>query len=170
MSAPEKRPAFEPAERLLTPPRYDPAMKRPVTTAAGAMLVMLRVVVGVLQVLEVGGRFAAGEGPDILVDGLGGSDAATVGLTAAAVLVGVVLLAEALLAVLIYVGRNIPRVIVMVLAVLSISTAFAGWWAGGQEITLRTSLLSLAVDILTLLALSSRSAAAYARRNHRNPE
>ncbi|WP_447587649.1 hypothetical protein [Microbacterium lacticum] len=51
-----------------------------------------------------------------------------------------------------------------VVTAISISTAFVSWWARDQEITLQTTLLSLAVDILVLLALSSRSAAAYARR------
>ena len=41
------------------------------------------------------------------------------------------------------------------------------WWAQGQEITINGALLSLSLDILVLLALSSRSAAAYARRNER---
>ena len=46
--APDKRPAFEPAARLLKPTAYDPAMQRPTSTVAGAVLVLLRVVVGVI--------------------------------------------------------------------------------------------------------------------------
>ena len=37
----------------------------------------------------------------------------------------------------------------------------------GEEITLEGTFVSLSLDILVLLALSSRSAAAYARRNER---
>ena len=48
---------------------------------------------------------------------------------------------------------------------ISISASFLQWWAGGHEITITTTLLSIGLDILILLALSSRSAAAYARRN-----
>ena len=48
---------------------------------------------------------------------------------------------------------------------LSISAAFGSWWLYDLDITLDTSLLSTALDTLILLALSSRSAAAYARRN-----
>ena len=47
-------------------------------------------------------------------------------------------------------------------------TAFVSWWVRDQEITLQTTLLSLAVDILVLLALSSRSTAAYARRREKH--
>ncbi|MBN9181107.1 MAG: hypothetical protein J0J00_11300, partial [Microbacterium sp.] len=73
------------------------------------------------------------------------------------------------LAVFIYRGRNWARVIVMSIAVISITGSFVAWWWQGEEITLggSASLLSLGLDILVLLALSSRSSAAYARRNQR---
>jgi hypothetical protein len=47
---------------------------------------------------------------------------------------------------------------------MSISASFVAWWAQGQEIEIQGTFLSLSLDILLLLALSSRSAAAYARR------
>ncbi len=72
-----------------------------------------------------------------------------------------------LLAILIYRGHNWPRVIVMLIAVFSICSAFTAWWALGEEIRLEGTFVSLSLDILLLLALSSRSAAAYARRNER---
>lgn len=77
---------------------------------------------------------------------------------------GVVTMIELACGILIFRGSNAARVLVMVVTAISISTAFVSWWARDQEITLQTTLLSLAVDILVLLALSSRSAAAYARR------
>ena len=166
MSTPEKRPAYEPAEKLLTPPRYDPTMKRPVTTVAGALLVLLRVTAGVLQVIELATMWARSPGAAKLT--IGGVNASPelqqAGLAGVIAITGVLLLLDAGLAVLIYFGYNRPRVIVMVFAVFSISASFAGWWAAGLDITLRTSLVSVALDILILLALSSRSAAAYARR------
>lgn len=61
-----------------------------------------------------------------------------------------------------------PEVFDASLAAISIVTAFVSWWVRDQEITLQTTLLSLAVDILVLLALSSRSAAAYARRREKH--
>lgn len=169
-AAPDKRPAYEPAERLLAPPRYDPAMKRPATTVAGALLVLLRIAVGVLWTIELATRWTTtGGNADASIDGVNlGADAVSIGLWAIIVIAGLVLLVEAFFAVAIYRGRNAPRVIVMVIAVISISAAFVSWWAEGQDITLRTSLPSLALDILVLLALSSRSAAAWARRNERH--
>ena len=166
MSIPQKRPAYEPAEKLLIPPRYDPRMKRPATTAAGALLVLLRVTAGVLQVTEVAAMWATTPGAAKLT--LGGVNASPdlqrAGLAGFVTVAGAILLVDAAFAVLIYLGYNRPRVIVMVFAVFSISGSFAGWWANGLEITLRTSFVSVALDILILLALSSRSAAAYARR------
>jgi len=166
---PEKRPAFEPAEKLLTPPRFDPAMKRPAATTAGALLVLLRVIAGVLWTMELAAQWTRSGGTaDVSIAGVDlTGDALQAGLVTIAVTMGAVLLVETALAVLIYFGFNLPRVVVMLFAVVSISAAFTGWWFDGQEITVRTSLLSLGLDILVLLALSSRSAAAYARRNER---
>lgn len=169
MRTPEKRPAYEPAEKLLIPPRYDPTMKRPATTVAGALLVLLRVTAGVLQVIEITAVWAASPGgAPMTIDGVSASpELQRAGVAGFVAVAGAVLLVDAAFAVLIYLGYNRPRVIVMVFAVLSISGSFAGWWADGLDITLRTSLVSLALDILILLALSSRSAAAYARRTER---
>ena len=167
MNGPDKRSAYEPASTLLNRPRYDPAMKRPVTTVAGAVLVLLRVAAGVLFTVELARRWVAtGGNADASIDGVKlPPETVQLGFWAIIGIAGLILLFEAAFAVFIYLGRNLPRVIVMVFAVGSITASFVGWWAEGQEITLRTSLLTLALDILVLLALSSRSAAAYARRN-----
>lgn len=166
---PRKRPAFEPVADLFAPTAYDPHMKRPITTVAGALLVFFRVVVGVIWLVEVGVHWdayltAAVAGLDI---GSIDADDRAIGFVVLAVCVSAVLLVDVVLGVLILRGRNWARVVVMAFAVLSVSGAFVAWWAQGQEITLRTSLLTVAFDILLLLALSSRSAAAYARRRER---
>ena len=119
---PAKRPAFEPAARLLTPTGYDPDMERPTSIVAGTALWFI---------LALGGT---------------------------------VLAIDLLLTIFVFLGRNWARVIVMVIAVMSISTSFVAWWAQGQEIEIEGTFLSLSLDILLLLALSSRSSAAYARR------
>lgn len=164
---PRKRPAFEPVADLFAPAAPDPEMKRPITTVVGALFVFFRAVVGAVWLIEVGVHWdayldAAAVGLDM--DGVGAEDRA-VGFIVFAVAVSAVLLVDVLLGVLILRGRNWPRVLVMTFSVISVSTAFAAWWAQGQEVTLRTSLLTVAFDILLLLALSSRSAAAYARRD-----
>jgi hypothetical protein len=164
-----KRPAFEIPAELAKPPVVDVRMRRPVATAAGAALVLLRVLAGVVWLISL-----ALQWPDVVsgvldeeeielsIEELGAaSDAA---LVMVLILGGLLLLIDLVLAVLIYLGLNWPRIVVMVLSTLSISGAFATWWAGDQEITLQTTLLTLSLDILVMLALSSRAARAYARR------
>jgi hypothetical protein len=166
----DKRPAFEiPAELAKRAP-VDVPMRRPVATVVGAALVVLRVLAGVIWLIAL-----ALQWPDVLADefdaiteeqlGSDAMEAATAaGLAVVLVVGGVILLVELVLAVLIYVGWNWPRVVVMVFATISISGSFATWWAGDQEITLQTTLLTLSLDILVMLALSSRAARSYARR------
>ena len=67
----------------------------------------------------------------------------------------------------ILIGHNWARVMIMTFSSISITGSFIQWWAGGLELKITGSLLTLGLDILILLALSSRSAAAYARRNER---
>jgi hypothetical protein len=166
---PHKRAAFEPGARLLTPTRYNPEMPRPAATVAGAALVLLRVVAGIVVLASI----AAGwddlvNDPNSVLDGFDpspeGAQAALWFVLAAG---GTILLIDLLLGVFVFLGRNPARVIVMAIAVISISTSFAAWWAQGQEITIDGAYFSLSIDILILLALSSRNAAAYARRNER---
>ncbi|MFS0734844.1 hypothetical protein ABC304_05360 [Microbacterium sp. 1P10UB] len=167
---PEKRAAYEPAARLAEPTPHDPAMKRPISTVTGAVLVLLRVVTGVAVLITV---MAGGTPDDSLADLVGvqaDDETAAIGLGVYASVVGVSLLIQAILGLLILAGRNGPRVWVMLFAVASISTAFAGWWWQGQEIRVSGTLLSVALDVLILLALSSRSASAYARRNEPRPD
>jgi hypothetical protein len=164
---PGKVGAFD-ATSLVRPTAYDPDMKRPTATVAGAALVLLRSLAGVLSLVllwlqfdQVSDKIAQD------VDGLS-SDAVHGGLVVVVVVTAVVALVDAVFAVLIYRGGNMPRVVVMSIAVVSISSSFIAWWWQGQEINLKNNtLLSLGLDILVLLALSSRSAAAYARRNQR---
>lgn len=166
MTTPAKRPSYEPARRLLRPPRYDPDMARPVTTVTGAVLVFLRAVAGLLFLAELGLHWnLVATSSAIAIDGLTDAEAAGVGLAIILSLVVALIVVDVVLAVFILRGVNWARVIVMIVAVLSISTAFVSWWLEDLEITLKTSLLSTALDTLILLALSSRSAAAYARRN-----
>ncbi|MET0736493.1 MAG: hypothetical protein ABWY55_12735 [Microbacterium sp.] len=167
--APQKRPAFEPAARLLRPTGYNPDMPRPTSTIAGAILVLLRVIVGVfvLVALAVGWQDIVSD-PQTVLEGFDPTtDTANIGLWFIIAAGATVLLIDLLLAVFIYRGHNWARVVTMLIATMSIGTSFVAWWAQGQEITIEGTFLSLSLDILILLALSSRSAAAYARRNER---
>ena len=168
-ATPQKRPAFEPAERLLRPTRYDPGMPRPTTTVTGTVLVGLRVLTGIAVLIALtAGWDEIAKRLTIDISGVDAdSDLSRIALAVVLVAGGLVLACDALLAFLVFRGFNWPRMIVMVISVISISTTFTAWWAQGQEITVDETLFSLSLDILILLALSSRSAAAYARRNER---
>lgn len=166
---PEKRVAFEPP---LDPTTADPAMPRPAAIVTGSALVLLRAAAGALWAASVAFSFPpwlraiagaasgnADEPLDLTVGDLGVGTAVFLGALAAVCAVQVVL------GIRIFFGGNLARVLVMLISVGSISASFFGWWEDGQQITVSTTLLTLSLDVLVLLALSSRDAAAYARRN-----
>ncbi|MFT2817322.1 LssY C-terminal domain-containing protein [Leifsonia sp. A12D58] len=84
-------------------------------------------------------------------------------------LYGLVLLLYMLLGFLVWRGHNWARVVAMAGATFSIVLSYLDYANNGQAITLRTTLASLALDILILLALSSTVARRYARRPRARP-
>lgn len=60
-------------------------------------------------------------------------------------------------------GSNVARVLVMFGVTISTTTAAIGCFTNGDTITINTTLLTVALDILVLLALSSRDTLAWAR-------
>lgn len=171
---PAKRPAFELPVQLLQAEHGAPDMPRPGSTLAGGLLVLLRVAAGVLWMIVVALSWdEIISSPELSGDPLDldlTPEVSQLVLLALLVIVAVPLLIDAVFAFLILRGWNWPRVVVMFLAVLSITSAFATWVAGGNEMHIDTTLLPVALDVLILLALSSRSAAAYARRRQRRAE
>lgn len=165
--APRKRAAYEPAAGLLARTRYNPGMRRPATTTTGAALVLLRALVGAFAlVMAWTGKDAAlqraGVIPTTVLPDVGDSARA-----AAAIAIAAIVLIQIVLSVLIFFGHNLARVIVMIIATIDIGAAFASWLARGGSLGLAGTIYALALDVLILLALSSQSAAAYARRNER---
>lgn len=167
MSDPGKRLATDAAEALLAPTPYDPHMRRPLTTVTGAGLMLLGSAVGLLALAGVVERWHI----PLLTLGAEFDDA--LGPAGGAVRAGVIVLLigifafNAVMALLVFVGWNWPRVLVMAAAVLNTSSAFGVWLSRGAAFGSERELYPLALDILILLALSSRSAAAYARRRER---
>ncbi|WP_076682339.1 hypothetical protein [Microbacterium sp. RU33B] len=166
---PAKRSAYEPVEQLLARTGYDPDMKRPLTITAGVLLVVLRVLAGVYVIIDFGLNWdSVIRDASIEIDGVAWSpEALRDSFVAFAVILGAALLIDAVMALLVYRGVNWARVLVMTVSVVSISSSFAAWWVQGERIHLDGTFLTLALDILVLLALSSRSAAAYARRKEK---
>ncbi len=166
---PRKRAAFEPPTTLFAPLTRDPRMRRPATITTGTLLVLLRVLAGIVLII---GLWL--EWPDVMdsADLAVGGDVLTAeeeqfALWIVIALMGVSLAVQVSVVLSLWWGRNWARLIVMVFAVISISTAFTTWFLREQDVTLRTSLLAVGLDVLILLALSSRSAAAYSRRRER---
>lgn len=163
----EKRPAFEPPAVLaqrVTPPV---TMRRPPATTFGALLVVLRVIAGVVWLASLALQWDRILREDLHLEvdpGTSEAEAADVLLMFILALGGLILAIDLGLAVLVYFGNNAARLAVMIVATLSISISAIDYFTGGEDITLRTTLLTLSLDILVLLALSSRAARAYARR------
>ena len=163
----EKRPAFEPPTVLVRPDASEPMMRRPMATTFGAVLVVLRVLAGVVWLVSLGllWRKTLVEDLGVPLDSDAEADAGSNAVLMVVLALGAIVLAvELVLALLIYRGSNWARITVMVFATLSITGSAFDYFGADAEITLRTTLITLALDILVLLALSSRNARAYARR------
>ncbi len=143
-------------------------MKKPLATVAGALLMVARTISGVVVIVVAGVTWrdfarslikdARLEGADITV-----GEAGTV-LAIVLAMYGFALLLYLVLALFVYLGHNWARILAMAFATISIVLAYTDYLHNGVQITLRTTLVSLALDILILLALSSLPARVYARR------
>lgn len=153
-----KRPAVEPASALFTPERT-PLSRRPAAVTGGTVLLVLRAVAAALWIMsmlstagEVSAEYDLDADSARLLVGIG------VGFEGAWMLLLV------LLAWLVHRGSNAARMLVLFGATTSILVSAIDYFATGEDITVRTTLLTLALDILILVALSSRDARAWSRR------
>lgn len=165
-----KRSSFEPLTRLAERdadrmPRAR-ASRRPIATSLGALLIVVRVLLGMVWLVSLAVQWPTllKTELDIHLDDVADAEAANLVLWAILVVGAVILLAQLVFAWLVYRGSNWARITVMAVAVLSTLIPAIDYFGGDAEISMRTTLLTLAADILVLLALSSRSARAYARR------
>jgi hypothetical protein len=85
-------------------------------------------------------------------------------------IVAVISLVDIGLAVAVFLGRNWARIWLMLSCVLTTTTAFLGSVRGSEAITLATSLPTVGISILVLLALSSHRAREYAERGRHVPK
>jgi hypothetical protein len=143
-------------------------VKKPLATVVGALLMVARTISGVIVIL-VAGLTWRDYARSLMKDARIEDSFATEG-DAGALLAfvlgayGFALVLYLLLALFVYLGHNWARIVAMAFATVSIIVAYTDYLHNGVQITLRTTLASLALDILILLALSSTPARLYARR------
>ena len=111
MKTPAKRPAFESPGDLVRPVGYDPDMSRPAAISAGAGLVMLRVLAGLLWLVALAFNWGdIARSLDLALDGVSlTDDEKALGLAVILTIGGIATLGEGVLAVLIYRGHNWAR-------------------------------------------------------------
>lgn len=155
----KKRTAHEPVEALLG--NHETAQqptRRPVTTALGAVLVFLRGIGGA-AVLIYTILFWHEFEIELQGAGIDASDVYPWLVAISAVTIFVLLL----LVVLVWRGNNGARIAVMCWVTLSTVTTAVGHFTLGEQITLQTTLVLVALDVLVLLALSSKDSRAWSR-------
>lgn len=161
----EKRTAFEPPARLAEREPMRRRMRRPAATTFGSVLVLLRVIAGSVWLAALALNWPAVEREfDLRLGGASGSAASDAALTVVLLIGGTVLVLDLVLAVLVWFGSNWARIAVMLFATVNITIAAVDSFTGDVEVTIRTTFVTVALDILILLALSSRDARAWARR------
>ena len=91
-------------------------------------------------------------------------------LIVAGALIALIALVDIGLAIAVFVGRNWARIVLMLSCVLTTTIAFIGNANGSEAVTLATSLPTVGINIMVLLALSSHRAREYAIRGRHLPK
>jgi hypothetical protein len=135
--------------------------QRPVPTTLGFLLMLMRIGAGALTV-----GVLALAWPELLrAESVTISDPANADL-ALGIVVGLLvfgLLVYLALAVLVFFGSNWARIASMTFSAFIIVATAVDFFNGGPQVTLRSNLLGLPLDILVVLALSSQRARLWAR-------
>lgn len=148
-----------------TPPGEGRA-RRPSTTIVGAIFVGARAAAAALLALSlvlfkdahVGSLVQPVAGPAVT------EAQAELAVSAATAVVLLFAVAEILLAWFVFLGRNWARTVAMALSTAAICFQAVDVFHGGPDITLKSNLPGLTLDILLLLALSSKRSRDYALR------
>ncbi|MDF9752834.1 LssY C-terminal domain-containing protein [Arthrobacter sp. ES3-54] len=150
----------------------DSRNRRPATTIVGAVFVAARAAAAALLAMSM--VLFKDAHVDSLVQpvaGLAVTEAqAELAVTAATVVVLLFALAEILLAWFVFLGRNWARTVAMALSTAAICAQAVDVFHGGPDITLQSNLPGLTLDILLLLALSSKRSRDYALRPGKEPK
>jgi uncharacterized membrane protein len=153
-----------PPAALVPVPATDSRDKRPVQIVVGATSAFVRSFGFVILAIAL---IVASQFPDAVVD-VESDTFSTETETAVALIVGGVLVAVGALVDLIsgiavLRGRNWARMLLMLYSAVAIGVAFVQNATGAQRITLQGNLLTVAISILVLLALTSHRARDFTR-------
>jgi hypothetical protein len=144
--------------------------KRPTPITLGSILMLFRVFAGIFTIASIfvlWGSYLNEAELDI-----SGLDQSQIEGVRSVVLWIIVIFAAAsvlmyiALTILVFRGSNWARITTMAFGALVIVTAGIDYFNGGEQITLRTSLIGLSLDILVLFALSSERARTWSRLPH----
>ncbi|SDK61721.1 LssY C-terminus [Arthrobacter sp. ok362] len=153
-------------------PPTDSRNRRPATTIVGAVFVAARAAAAALLAMSM--VFFKDAHVGSLVEPVAGPAVteaqAELAVTAGTVVVLLFVLAEILLACFVFLGRNWARTVAMALSTAAICVQAVDVFHGGPDITLQSNLPGLALDILLLLALSSKRSRDYALRPRKQPK
>ncbi|BCW72746.1 hypothetical protein NicSoilB8_37900 [Arthrobacter sp. NicSoilB8] len=150
----------------------DSRNRRPAPTIVGAVFVGGRAAAAALLALSMV-LFREEHLTSLLQPGTGPAlteAQAEAALTAGTVVVLLFALAYAILAWLVFLGRNWARTVVMALSTVAIGTQAFDVLRGGPDITLAHNLPGLTLDILLILALSSKRSRDFALRPRQEPK
>ncbi|THG32580.1 hypothetical protein E6C70_12575 [Glaciibacter flavus] len=139
---------------------------RPSTITMGVVLLVIRVLAGGVWLVDLAVNWQKAVNDSIGTDDVDVASA-NVSLWIIAVLGVLGMLVQLSVVLFVYRGVNWARILVLLVSTMGIIVAATDFFSGGQQITVKTTLLTLSIDILILLALSSRSARAYSRRKNR---
>ena len=153
-------------------PQSDSRNKRPAPTIVGAVFVGGRAAAAALLALSMvlfreehlNSLLQPGTGPALT------EAQAEAALTTGTVVVLLFALAYAVLAWFVFLGGNWARTVVMALSTVAICTQAFDVLRGGPDITLAYNLPGLTLDILLILALSSKKSRDYALRPRKEPK
>jgi len=153
-------------------PQSDSRDKRPAPTIVGAVFVGGRAAAAALLALSMvlfreehlNSLLQPGTGPALT------EAQAEAALTTGTVVVLLFALAYAVLAWFVFLGGNWARTVVMALSTVAICTQAFDVLRGGPDITLAYNLPGLTLDILLILALSSKKSRDYALRPRKEPK
>ena len=153
-------------------PPSDSRNRRPATTIVGAVFVGARAAAAALLAMSmvlfrdahVSSLVQPAAGPGIT------EAQAEMAVTGATAVVLVLAFGYVLLAWFVFLGQNWARTVVMAFSTVAIGLQAFDVFHGGPDITLQSNLPGLALDILLLLALSSKRSRDYALRPRKEPK